>query len=343
MTDQGKTIRWGIVGCGDVVETKSGGAFHTIAHSTIHAIVRRDLEKARQSAIRFHADQWYDHIDDLLQDDQVDAVYIATPPGLHYEQALACCRANKPVYVEKPFTRNYTEAAELADRFEEANLPLFVAHYRRALPRFIRIKHILDSGRIGEVCELDFRLSRRYSKDEAENGWLYNPRLSGGGVFVDIAPHAIDIMMYLTGDFTEVHGYATNNNPDYPVEDMVAMSFQTERKVIGTANFNLLSDEDADRMIIYGTKGHVEFSVHGSDLVVIRDGSGTETLEIPTPKLIEEPMIETVVAALLGRGNCPCTGRDALPTVKAMDTVLAAYYNGRDDDFWNRPESWGLS
>ena len=104
-----KTIRWGFLGCGKVVQKKSGEAFRKVPNSTISVIMRRDLKAAEESAIRFGAPEWCDSVEELLSKD-IDAVYIATPPGMHYEQAMKCLEAGKAVYLEKPFTRNFTEA-----------------------------------------------------------------------------------------------------------------------------------------------------------------------------------------------------------------------------------------
>ena len=334
-------IKWGLIGCGKVVENKSGPAFNTTNNSSICAVMRRELSKAKESAEKLGAKKYYDNVDDLLADDEINAVYIATPPGLHLEQAIKCCKAKKPTYIEKPFARNYNEALQITNMFEKAGVPLYVAHYRRALPKFIKIKEILQSGKIGEICEADFRLNRKYNYEEIHNTWLYNTELSGGGKFYDIAPHSIDIMVYLLGKFTQINGIATNNNKEYLVEDVVVMSFKTDMGIIGTANFNSLSLDKKDYMIIYGTKGKIEFSMHGNEAIIISTENGEEKIEIDNPKIIQESMIENVVNSLLtGKHLNTCSAKEALETYRIMDIVLEKYYNGRNDDFWNRPNTW---
>ena len=334
-------IKWGLIGCGNVVENKSGPAFNTTENSSIYAIMRRDIIKAKESAEKLGAKKWYDNVDALLADKEINAVYIATPPGLHLEQAIKCCKAKKPTYIEKPFARNYKEAKQITKMFEDAEVPLYVAHYRRALPKFIKLKEILQNGKIGKICESDFRLNRKYNYKEIHNTWLYNTKLSGGGKFYDIAPHSIDIMVYLLGNFIQINGIATNNNKEYDVEDIVVMSFKTDTGVIGTANFNSLSLDKTDKMIIYGTKGKVEFSMHGNNEIIITTVDGEEKIEINNPKIIQESMVENVVKSLLtGEHLNTCTAKEALETYRIMDTVLEKYYNGRNDDFWNRVDSW---
>ena len=336
-----KEIRWGFIGCGKVVENKSGPAFNTVEKSSIYAVMRRDIEKAENSAKKLGAAKWYDNVDDLLNDEAINAVYIATPPGLHLEQATKCCLAKKATYIEKPFARNYNEAFQIVKMFEEAHVPLYVAHYRRALPKFIKVKELIDSGVIGNVCEVDFRLNRKFNREEALETWLYNTEISGGGKFYDIAPHTIDIMVYLFGNFVDIKGIATNNNEEYKVEDIVAMIFKTEKGIVGTANFNALALDKKDAMVVNGTKGKIEFSIHGNVPIVITTNDGIETIEIKDPDVIQEDMVKNVVESLLiGEHLHTCSGVEALETSRIMDEVLKDYYNGRDDDFWNRKDSW---
>lgn len=336
-----KQIKWGIIGCGNVVENKSGPAFNTANNSYIYAVMRRDIEKAEKSAKKLGATKWYDNVDALLEDDNVNAVYIATPPGLHLEQAKKCCIAKKPTYIEKPFARNYQEALQITNMFKEAGVPLYVAHYRRALPKFIKIKELIDSNIIGKICEVDFRLNRKFSRAEAIESWLYNTELSGGGKFYDIAPHTIDIMVYLFGNFVDVKGIATNNSNEYEVEDIVTMIFRTEKEIVGTANFNSIALDKKDTMIVNGSKGKIEFSIHGNSPIIVTTVNGTQNIEIKNPDIIQEAMIKNVVQSLItGEHLNTCSADEALETSRIMDEVLKDYYNGREDDFWNRRGSW---
>ena len=336
-----KIIRWGFLGCGKVVRTKSGDAFRNVPNSTIEVIRRRNLDAAKESAEYFGAPYWCDRIEELLAS-EIDAVYIATPPGLHYEQAMACLNAGKAVYLEKPFARNYTEAKQLTEAFEEAGVPLYIGHYRRALPRFLKIREMLKSNIIGDVTDIDFYLNRIFSQKEADNSWLYNPVLSGGGKYYDIAPHTVDIIQFLFGNITEVQGSARNLGVGCPLENVVEMTFVTEKGVNGKARFCCVADEKSDRMHVTGTKGTMEFSVHGKTDVIVKDENGTilEQFDLPDPKAVEESMVQSVVEDLLGISKCESKAKDVLVTYKIIDEVLNEFYGGRSDDFWNYPERY---
>lgn len=336
-----KNVCWGFLGCGKVVHKKSGDAFRNVPHSTIEAIMRRNIEEAKTSAEHFGAPKWCDSIEELLSYD-IDAVYIATPPGLHYEQAMQCLEAGKPVYLEKPFARNYTEAKALTEAFEKAGVPLYVGHYRRALPRFLKIREMLNNNIVGEVQKIDFYLNRIFSQKEADNSWLYNPVLSGGGKYYDIAPHTVDIINFLFGDIEEVDGNARNLGTGCPLENIVEMSFRTKKGVCGTARFNCIAEEKSDRMQVMGTNGSMEFSVHGKTDVIVRDADGnvTEQFDLPDPKTVEQPMVQSVVEDLLGISQCESKAKEVLVTYQIIDKVLDGFYGGRSDDFWNHPERY---
>ena len=337
-----KMIRWGFLGCGKVVQKKSGEAFRTVPNSTISVIMRRDLDAAKESAIRFGAPQWCDSIEELLSKD-IDAVYIATPPGLHYEQAMKCLAAGKAVYLEKPFARNYTEAKALTEAFEEKGVPLYVGHYRRALPRFLKLRQMLQDQVIGEVRSIDFYLNRIFSPKEAQNTWLYNPVLSGGGKYFDIAPHTVDIINFLFGNIKEVESCVENLGVGCPLENIVEMKFITEKGVLGKAIFNCVADTKSDRMHVVGTEGTMEFSVHGKTDVIVKDKEGNvvDSFDLPDPEAVEESMVRSVVEDLLGISNCESKAKEVVVTYQIIDQVLDTYYGGRSDDFWNHQERYG--
>ena len=323
------------------MHTKSGEAFRSVENSSIAAVMGRDLKKAEETAKKFGASWWCDSVEELLQK-EIDAVYIATPPGLHYEQAMACLQAGKPVYLEKPFARNYTEAKALTEAFEKAGVPLYIAHYRRALPLFLKVRELLKEKIIGEPVSVEFSLMRKFSHKDLEHGWLYQPELSGGGKFYDIAPHTVDIINFLLGNISKVEGHAENIGIGCPLENVVNMTFETEKGVHGTAKFHCASKEKSDRMYVMGTKGMMEFSAHGKNDVIVKDLEGNVLMEceLPDPETVEQPMVQTVVEDLLGKGICESKAREVLITYEIIDHVLDKFYGGRSDDFWNYPERY---
>jgi 1,5-anhydro-D-fructose reductase (1,5-anhydro-D-mannitol-forming) len=335
------TIRWGILGCGDVTEVKSGPALAHAEGSALVAVMRRTPHLAEDYARRHGVPRWYSSARELIEDPDVDAVYVATPPGAHLDLALAVAAAGKPAYVEKPMARNHAECRRMATAFAGAGLPLFVAYYRRALPRFEKVRALLAEGRIGRPASLAYRYAhtRRRSPGDGPGDWRLDPAQAGGGLVLDLGCHALDLFDWLLGPLGDVAGSATRASPEAgSVEDVVTMSFRAESGVLGAAAWDFAGvGPYEDRVEIGGTAGTLRFAVFGNDPIRLVTATGAEeSFAAPNPKHIQEPLIRTVVDALRGKGSCPSTGETAARTSQVMDTVLAGFYGGRDDVFWER-------
>lgn len=335
-------IRWGIVGCGAVTEVKSGPALQYADGSHLVAVMRRTADKAEDYARRHGVPRWYSTVDQLIADDEVDAVYIATPPGNHLESALRVCSAGKPAYVEKPLARSHTECATMINAFQKAGVKLYAAYYRRALPRFVKVKELIESGKIGDLTGVSYRFARPGHRDVHADAlpWRLRAEESGGGEFIDLGSHTLDLLDFLFGPLSDVRGTATNRASDFAVEDTVVMTFSLPGGALGTASWNFAGGATDDVLEITGVDGRICISTFGEEPVSLSTRRGDESFPFKNPYHIQQPLIQTVVDDLLGRGNCPSSGESAARTSLVMDTVLADYYAGRDDAFWERPDTW---
>ncbi len=326
-----ENIRWGIIGCGDVTEMKSGPAFRKVEGSELVAVMRRNGEKAKDYARRHGIAQWYDNADTLIHDPEVDAVYIATPPSSHAEYTIKVAEAGKPVYVEKPMALNYRECQQMIQTCKKAGVPLFVAYYRRQQPMFLKVKELVDSGTIGEVRLVTIELYR--SPEENEQGsnihWHVLPEISGGGRFVDMGCHQLDFLDYVFGPVMSVQGMAANQAKLYPAEDIVCANFLFESGMSGSGVWCYTVSEESrtDRMEIIGSKGKITFSSFQPTPVRVLTKDGVEEYNIPKPEHVAQPLIQTVVDELLGRGTCPSTGITAARTTWVIDQILASFYS----------------
>lgn len=332
-----KTVKWGIIGCGDVTELKSGPAFGKIPGSELVAVMRRNGKLAEDYAKRHAVPKWYADADALIADPEVNAVYVATPVGSHLEYALKVCAAGKPCYVEKPMTRNAGEAQAMIDAFKAAGLPLFVAYYRRGMPRFLKVKELISSGAIGKLSGVSYRRATPVRVMKGDLPWRYNPELSGGGLIMDIGCHTLDILDFITGPLREVSGIACNTASNYDVEDNVVMQFRLASGGLGTASWNFASAINEEMIVFYGTEGRLMTSTFGQEPVRLETQKEVQLFDIPYPTHVQQPLITTIVAQLQGKGTCPSTGETAIRTTKVLDRVLDSYYGGRSDDFWKRP------
>jgi 1,5-anhydro-D-fructose reductase (1,5-anhydro-D-mannitol-forming) len=336
------TVSWGIIGCGDVCEKKSGPGFQAARGSRLVAVMRRNAALAADFARRHGVSRWYTDADALVDDPEVDAVYVATPPGSHVEYALRACRAKKPVYVEKPMARSHAESRHLLDAFDRAGVPLFVAYYRRALPRFVRARELIADGSLGTVTSVDYVYAAPGPTTLAPGDlpWRLDAEQSGGGLFLDLGCHTLDVLDFILGPLQGVHGVSRNVSRIALVEDAIAMSFGVAGGAAGTAEWNFASEVETDRLEIRGTRGVLCLSTFGHEPVSLRTSAGDEVFEFPRPDCIEQPLIQTIVDELEGRGSCPSNGQSAARTAWVMDQVLSSYYGGRDDEFWARPGTW---
>ncbi len=324
-----KKIRWGIIGCGNVTEVKSGPGFQKADRSELVAVMRRNAELAEDYAKRHNVPKWYSDAKQLIMDPEVDAVYVATPPSSHMEYVLLCAEAGKPVYVEKPMALNDGQCQQMIASCQEAGIPLFVAFYRRALPYFTKIKQLIDQGAIGEVRFVSMKQYQKMNIEtgtaEAELPWRLDPAIAGGGLFVDLASHTLDIMDYLLGPIREVKGHASNQAGRYSVEDIVTGSFQFESGVHGTGTWCFSAFDYCDSNEIIGSKGAIRFSTFGNDLIELVTKEGTESVVMEKPLHIQQHLIQSIVYELLDGEASPSHGTSAARTSWVMDQLLQDY------------------
>ena len=320
-----KTIRWGIIGCGNVTEVKSGPGFEKARNSGLVAVMRRSGELARDYAQRHGVPRWYDDAKALIHDPEVDAVYVATPPSSHKDYTILAAQAGKPIYVEKPMALNFGDCQEMIEVCRSVQVPLFVAYYRRALPRFLKIKELLDAQAIGDVRFVTVTLYMKPRPDELDPQnlpWRVIPEVAGGGRFVDLGSHMFDFLDYILGPIGEARGFAGNQQDLYPAEDGVTAAFVFESGVQGVGVWNFGAFEEVDMTEIVGSKGKISFSTYDAEPVVLTRDDGVTEFATEYPQHIQQPLIQAVVDDLNGVGRCPSTGESAARTTWVMDQIL---------------------
>jgi 1,5-anhydro-D-fructose reductase (1,5-anhydro-D-mannitol-forming) len=321
------TVRWGILGCGDVTEVKSGPGFQKARGSALVAVMRRDAAKAEDYARRHGVPRWYSDAEALVRDPEVDAVYIATPPSSHCDYTVLAARAGKPVYVEKPMALDYGECRTMIDACAAAGVPLFTAYYRRAMPRFARIKALLDAGAIGAVRVANVSVYRSFVPPAGALPWRIDPAVSGGGLFVDLASHQLDLLDHFLGPIADVSGIAANQAGLYPAEDVVAATFAWASGARGVGLWSFSASGDVDRTELVGTRGRIIYATFSDAPVILETDAGIEAIELPFPAHVQQPLIQTIVDELLsGQPSCPSTAESAARTTRVIDTLLATHY-----------------
>jgi predicted dehydrogenase len=319
-------INWGIIGCGDVTEVKSGPAFSKVKNSKLVAVMRRNGDKAKDYAQRHGVPKWYDDASRLINDPEVNAIYIATPPSSHEEYTLSALRAGKPVYVEKPMTLNAASAKRMVEAARELKQKLVVAHYRRAQPFYIRIKELLESNAVGKVLVAHIECYKKPLTDtemaDPGRAWRVDPAMAGGGLFHDLSPHQLDMMLYLFGEIERSFGISTAQGNRYKADDIVAGNILFKNKVLfgGLWCFNVAPELEKDSCEIIGTEGKISFSFFEHKPIFLTRNDKTETIIIEPLQHVQQPMIEKIVDYFLDKQPNPCSGETGLKVMELIDS-----------------------
>lgn len=318
------TIRWGIIGCGDVTEVKSGPAFNNVPDSRLVAVMRRNAEKAADYARRHGVDRWYTEAERLINDPEVNAIYVATPPLQHEAYTIAALKAGKPVYVEKPMAIHAAAAARMAQVSRETGVKLTVAHYRRAQPLFAKIKSLLEEGAIGTPRLVNLYCLQPHRDTmitRTEDAWRYNPAISGGGLFYDLAPHQLDLMLYYFGTPDKVSGFSVNAARLYEADDTTCGQVLFPNNVLFAGTWCFTAPDKRDQCEIIGTTGSLQFSIFDQRALLLKkEGSEQQFAFDPLPH-VQQPMIQKVVDYFLGHGENPCSAEDGVTVMQMMDTM----------------------
>ena len=326
-------INWGIIGCGNVTEVKSGPAFNKVQGSRIVAVMRRNATMAEDYARRHKVPKFYTNAYDLINDKEINAIYVATPPGSHAEYGIAAIRAGKPVYIEKPMALNHEECMEINSASEKYGVPVFVAYYRRTLPGFLKVKELLEKGAIGKVLLIQMQLFKSASEDETSGRlpWRVDPEISGGGHFFDLGSHQLDWLDFVFGPIQEVRSIVRNNGGFYKAEDLVTAAFTFPNGITGTGTwcFSASPEGSRDTIEIIGDKGSLMFSTFDFVPIIVTNGTGRHEFANERPEHVQYYLIEKIVQSLEGNGTPPSTGITAARTSKIMDNIVAEYYKDK--------------
>lgn len=320
-------IKWGIIGCGNVTEVKSGPAFNKVENSSLVAVMRRDAEKAADYAERHNVPKWYSSADDLINDPEINAIYIATPPDAHEELAVKAMRAGKPVYIEKPMARNAAECDRINEESRKTGVPVFVAYYRRSLDYFQKVKELIDNKVIGDVRFVNICLQwQPYDEEVGENAkprWRVDPAISGGGHFHDLASHQFDFLEYVFGPVKYAAGIARNQEGLYEADDIVVANFEFESGILGNGSwcYTVNKEQREDIGQIIGSKGRISFSFFEKIDIKVETEAGTEVFNIPYPAHVQQQLIDQIVRELRGEGKSPSTGETGARANLIMDWI----------------------
>lgn len=320
-------VKWGMIGCGNVTEIKSGPAFYKSENSSLIAVMCRHIDSAQNYAVRHNIPNFYNDADQIINHPLINAVYIATPVKFHAPYAIQAMEAGKAVYLEKPMALNYKQCLELKEVSIKTGSKLFVAYYRRSLDYFIKIKELINNNLIGKVKSVTISLHKPARKEDYDKNnlpWRVIPELSGAGYFYDLACHQFDLMQFLFGPIVKAKGHTENKAGLYQAEDTVSAKWTFASGIKGTGNWSFVCQdfEKEDKIIITGLKGNIEFSTFDFSPIKLQADNNTQMFNYEPPAHIQMPFIKTIINDLTGRGISDADLDSAINTSKVMEDII---------------------
>ena len=317
---------------------KSGPALYRAERSALVAVADRNAARAQDFARRHGVARWHDDAEAIIRAPDVDVVYVATMTDSHRDFVLRCAAAGKAVLVEKPMAMTHADCLAMAKACRDASVPLWVAYYRRALPRFLKVRELVQDGAIGAVRMVVTRHFHRIPTPEQMQGkfwgWRLDPKRSGGGIFFEAVGHTLDVLDFILGPITEARAFADNQAGAYPPEDVVAVAYRFESGAYGSGAWCFATDVDDEQNEIVGERGRITFGTFpplsppsGRPPAPIRLARGDTVDEFPVadPPYVHQPLIQTIVDEMNGRGRCPSTPESAARTAKVIEGCLAEF------------------
>src|SRR6266550_1303228 len=315
-------LRWGLIGCGDIARKRVAPALRDLPECELVAVCRKRSELAESFAREFGAGKWYEDWRDLIRDEEVEAVYLATPVHLHRTQTIAAAEAGKHVLCEKPMALNAAECDEMLVSCGANNIRLGVSYYRHFYPIVARIKSLLDSGEIGQPVLAQINAFEWFNpEDDEARAWLLKKGLAGGGPLFDFGCHRIEVLAHIFGRITKVAALTANVLFDREVEDTATASFQFEGGACGVLTVTHAEREPQDSLDIFGSQGSISVPVLNEGRMRVRNEEGEHWESHPPAANLHEPLIADFVQAVLANQMPTVSGEIGRMVAKIEEAI----------------------
>ncbi len=281
-----KKVKWGILGAGGIADRRTMPGMLLADNAEIFAVMEINMEMAEKLREKYHAAYAYDNEDDLINNPEIDAVYIASPVVCHERQARKCADAGKNMLIEKPVSLNAQISESIVRECEEKGIKAAVGFMMRYNTYHQEMKKLIADGKLGQIVSCHAQFTCWYP--EIENSWRQKKATAGGGAMTDLGIHCLDLIEYITGSrIVKVGALSDNMTFKYEVEDACSALFRLDCGAFGTvdANFNIPDDAARCRIEIYGTKGSIRAEgtigqIDGGDvLVTLSDTKGYDAMQ----------------------------------------------------------------
>lgn len=300
-----RRIGWGLIGCGDIARRRVAPALRDLETCDLVAVNRGRSDLAADFAREFGARRWYADWRELLQDPEIDAVYIATPVDLHAAQTIAAAEAGKHVLCEKPMAMTAAECDRMLAACDANGVRLGIAYYRHFYPVIKRIKELLADGEIGSPVLAQINAFEMFNPPpDGDRYWLLEPERSGGGPLMDFGCHRIEVLLNLLGPLAAAASLNTSVSFKRPVEDTSLATFRFASGAVAALAVTHAAWESTDTLDLYGSRGSFHIASLNRGELLIRTAAGERTESHPPHPNIHQPSIADFVAALL-EGRSP--------------------------------------
>lgn len=319
-----ESLNWGMIGCGNVTDVKSAPCYQKVPGFNLVGVTNRTLSKAQTFATQNNIEHIFENAKALVESKHIDAVYIATPPDSHLEYASLVASVGKPCCIEKPLAPSYAESEAILKAFQGSQTPLFVAYYRRSLPRFEKVKLWLEQKVIGDIRHIQWNYCRPPSESDLAKvaNWRTDKNVAYGGYFDDLASHGLNLFEFLLGEISDAHGTVANQQKLYSACDSIAGVWLHENNITGTGFWNFASHLYRDEVEILGSDGELRFSVFEDQPVRYSNRSTSEEIFIANPENVQIHHVENMRRHLNGSAYHPSTGESGVKTAWVMDKIL---------------------
>ena len=320
-----KVLNWGLLGAGDIARKRIAPALRDLPSCRLIAVNRACAALAAEFAEEFGAEKWFADWEDLLADDEIEAVYIATPVFLHAAQTVKAAEAGKHVLCEKPMALNAAEGDRMIAACRANNVRLGVAYYRRFYPVIRRTKQLIEAGEIGRPAVAQINAFEFFDPGPAHpRHWLLEKEKSGGGPMMDFGCHRLEVLMNLFGEVRALKSIVSNAVFKREVEDTAAVLFQFESGTCANLTVTHAACEPQDTLDIFGTHGSIHIPVLNGAELKLRIGSEEKTELHPPHSNFHLPLIEDFTQAVLNDREPVITGE----TGRQISLLEEEIYNG---------------
>ena len=318
------SVRWGLIGAGDIVRKRVAEALNGSHESELVAVSRARADLVESFARSVGARRWHSDWRDLIADEDVDAVYVATPVNVHAEQTIAAAEAGKHVLCEKPMAMNAAECDRMIAACRAHDVRLGIAYYRRFYPAVTRIAQIIASGSIGAPVFAQMIASEPFDPRPGQpRYWLVERAQSGGGPMADFGCHRLEVLLHLLGPVARTTSIVANAALDREVEDTAAALLHFASGASAMVAVTNAAAERLDTLDILGTRGSIHVPSLNAGAITVRIDNETRVESHPPASNVHRPLIEDFVDAVKSGRNPVVDGSVGRAVAAIQDAVYA--------------------